>query len=148
LAQQFQIDSSIPVPTPIEHSLPLVKRDKRDKRADPSHYKELIGSLNHLAIFTHPDISLAVLKLAQFNEDPSIISTLFVKYAVSTKHYTIKYGGNTGAIRIDGYADADWGSDLAKRKLTTGYIFMMNGGPISWTSKKQTTVALSTMEAE
>jgi hypothetical protein len=67
---------------------------------------------------------------------------------VSTKNYTIKYGGNTGTIRIDGYADADWGSDLIQRKSTTGYVFMMNGGPVSWTSKKQTTVALSTMEAE
>src|SRR5436189_3075653 len=41
-----------------------------------------------------------------------------------------------------------WGSNLVDRKSTTGYIFMMNGGPISWASRKQTTVALSTIEAE
>jgi hypothetical protein len=88
----------------------------------------------------------------QFNQDPSVThlnsARCILKYAVSTKNYTIKYGGNTGTIRIDGYADADWGSDLIQRKSTTGYVFMMNGGPVSWTSKKQTTVALSTMEAE
>jgi hypothetical protein len=111
-----------------------------------------MGSLNHLAIFTRPDISLAVSKLSQFNQDPSIThlntARRILKYAVSTKDFTIKYGGSTCAIQIDGYADADWGSDLTQRKSTTGYVFMMNGGPISWTSKKQTTVALSTMEAE
>jgi hypothetical protein len=124
-----------------------------------------MGSLNHIAIFTRPDKSLAISKLSQFNNDPSTTqlnaARRILKYAVSTKDYTIKYGMTKAnairiygadsirnAIRIDGYADADWGSDLTERKSTNGYIFMMNGGPISWTSKKQTTVALSTMEAE
>jgi hypothetical protein len=156
MAERFQIDPSISVPTPLEHSLPLVKLGENDKRADPTYYKELMGSLNHLAIFTRPDISLAVSKLSQFNQDPSVThlnaARRILKYAVSTKNFTIKYGGSPGrspgAIQISGYADADWGSDLTERKSTTGYIFMMNGGPVSWTSKKQTTVALSTMEAE
>jgi hypothetical protein len=61
----------------------------------------------------------------------------------------VQRSGNTILLnRIDGYADADWGSDLTQRKSTTGYLFVMNGGPVSWTSRKQTTVALSTMEAE
>jgi Reverse transcriptase (RNA-dependent DNA polymerase) len=127
LAQRFQIDASIPVPTPLEHSLPLVKPGENDKRADPTHYKELMGSLNHLATFTRPDISLAVSKLSQFNQDPTTAhlnaARHILKYAVSTKNFTIKYGGSTGAIQIDGYADADWGSDLTQRKSTTGYVF-------------------------
>jgi hypothetical protein len=155
MAQRFEINASSSALTPLEHSLPLVKPGANDKRADPTLYRELMGSLNHLAIFTRPDISLAVSKLSQFNQDANLThlnaARQILKYAISTKHFTIKYGGNEnnhGDIRIDGYADADWGSDLTQRKSTTGYIFMMNGGPISWTSKKQTTVALSTMEAE
>ena len=47
-----------------------------------------------------------------------------------------------------GYSDADWGGDLDDRKSTSGYVFQISGGPVSWRSKKQTCVALSTAEAE
>lgn len=49
---------------------------------------------------------------------------------------------------LTGYSDSDWASDLDHRKSTTGYVFCMNGGAISWNSKKQPTVALSSTEAE
>jgi hypothetical protein len=49
---------------------------------------------------------------------------------------------------LTGYSDADWAGDLDDRHSTTGNIFMLGGGPISWLSKKQATVALSTAEAE
>ena len=47
-----------------------------------------------------------------------------------------------------GYSDADWGSDLDERKSTFGYAFLLNNGAITWSSKKQPCIALSTMEAE
>ena len=47
-----------------------------------------------------------------------------------------------------GYSDADWGGDLDQRKSTSSYVFLLNKGAISWCSKKQTCIALSTMEAE
>ena len=47
-----------------------------------------------------------------------------------------------------GYSDADWEGDLDERKLTLGYVFLLNNGAISWSSKKQSCIALSTMEAE
>jgi hypothetical protein len=47
-----------------------------------------------------------------------------------------------------GYADADWGGDLDERKSTSGYIFLLNNGVISWSSKKQNCISLSTMKAE
>jgi len=152
MAQRFQLESCNPTATPLDHSLPLQKADFNSKRADGTLYKELTGSLNHLAICTRPDTSLAVSKISQFNQDPTVThnnaAQRTLKYAISTKHYSIKYGGINKPLRIEGYADADWGSNLVDRKSTTGYIFMMNGGPISWTSRKQSTVALSTMEAE
>lgn len=63
---------------------------------------------------------------------------------------TIKYGITYGAVKGDltGYSDADWAANLDERKSTTGYVFTMNGGAISWNSRKQPTVALSSTEAE
>jgi len=51
-------------------------------------------------------------------------------------------------LRLVGYNDVDWGGDPNERKSTSGYAFLLNGGAITWCSKKQTCVALSTMEAE
>ncbi|KAG6616766.1 RxLR effector candidate protein [Phytophthora cinnamomi] len=52
------------------------------------------------------------------------------------------------AAELCGYSDADWAGDIESRRSTSGYAFMMNGGCISWRSKKQRTVALSSTEAE
>ena len=58
----------------------------------------------------------------------------------------ITYGG--GDMSVQGYSDSDWAGDREDRKSTSGYIFMLNNGPISWCSKRQKTVALSSTEAE
>jgi hypothetical protein len=118
---------------------------------DQTHYQELIGSLNHLAVYSRPDISFAVSKLAQFNSDPTLIhlrsAQHVLRYLQGTKDLAITYG-NAKDLTPKGFADADWGSDKDDRKSMTGYVFIINNGPVSWTSHKQTTVATSTMEAE
>ena len=53
-----------------------------------------------------------------------------------------------GSSKCVGYSDSDWGGDLDDRKSTSGYLFQIGGGPVSWRSKKQSSVALSTAEAE
>ena len=57
----------------------------------------------------------------------------------------VMYGGNEP---LQGYVDADWVGDTDGRRSTTGSIFTLNGGPISWASKRQSTVTTSTAEAE
>ena len=115
-------------------------------------YQRLTGSLNHLAVFTRPDITFAVSKLAQFNSNPTAIhlkAALHVlRYLKGTRNLCIVYKRQEQKVTIVGYSDSDWASDPNDRKSCTGYIFMVHGGPVSWTSHKQTTVALSTMEAE
>jgi hypothetical protein len=51
-------------------------------------------------------------------------------------------------LRLVGYSDADWGGNIDERKLTYGYAFLLNNGAITWNSKKQSCISLSTMEAE
>ena len=73
-------------------------------------------------------------------------------YLYTTKNNGITYGkkihGIIGHNIIYGYADADFAADLDSRKSTTGWIFMFNGGAISWRSHQQSITALSTSEAE
>ena len=66
-------------------------------------------------------------------------------------HYSLKYSCGTDKdheLKLISYTDSDYGSNLIDRKSTTGYVFVFNKGPISWSSRKQPTVAMSTMEAE
>ena len=69
------------------------------------------------------------------------------KYLIGTKDYSLTYSGNTKPILI-GYSDSDWGGDYPTRKSTTGYLFTFNNTAISWSSKLQKTIALSSCEAE
>ena len=65
--------------------------------------------------------------------------------------YSLKYGCGTDKdheLKLIGYADSDYGSNLIDRKSTMGYVFFFNRGPISWSSRKQQMVAMSIMEAE
>ncbi|PKI32290.1 hypothetical protein CRG98_047318 [Punica granatum] len=67
-------------------------------------------------------------------------------YLRGTMDYELCYRGNE--ICSIGYSDADWAGDVDERKSTTGYAFLLNGGTVSWVSKEQTYIALSTMEAK
>lgn len=71
-----------------------------------------------------------------------------LRYLSGTRTKGITFGGEGGNLDIIGYSDADWAGDKSDRKPTSGSVFMMNNGPINWCSKKQTSVALSSTEAE
>jgi ribonuclease HI len=73
-----------------------------------------------------------------------------MKYVKGTKDHGLIYKKQNlnGKFNVYGYVDSDWASDATTRKSTTGYIFFMNGKPISWNSRKQNSVALSSTEAE
>ena len=150
MLKKFRMDDARTAPTLLESSLPLRKATKAEKRANQLHYQEITGSLNHLAVYSRPDIAFAVSKLSQFNSDPTEThlkaARHVLRYLKGTADYSIIYGG--GGLEIHGYADADWGSDKDDRKSTTGYVFTINNGPVSWTSHKQSSTAVSTMGAE
>lgn len=113
-------------------------------------YQSVIGALMYLAVSSRPDIAHSVSKLAQFNNHPHEEHWTAVKhllrYLNNSLHSRITYR-KTGT-RVLAYADADWAGSCDDRKSYTGYILMFAGAPITWESRKQATVALSSTEAE
>lgn len=70
-----------------------------------------------------------------------------MRYLKDSRERGITYGGQE-ELFVEGYSDSDWAGDKESRKSTSGFIFMLNEEPVSWCSKKQSTVALSSTEAE
>ena len=111
----------------------------------------MVGSLLYAAIASRPDIAQAVGAVSKFNSKPTQTHLTAVKrilrYLKSTVDISLKYQ-QTDNCSLIGYSDADWAGDQDDRHSTTGNILLMANGPISWLSKKQPIVALSTSEAE
>ena len=123
--------------TPFEKGMKLMTATIDDTLYNLKMYQELTCSLNHLAVFTQPDIAFAVSKLFKFNANPTTIhykATLHVlRYLKSTRNYCIVYRRSLTVLITDiiGYSDADFTSDEDDRKSYTGYIFLVNGGAIT-----------------
>jgi hypothetical protein len=123
---------------------------------DKTLYQSMIGALNYLVQTCRPDIAHAVNVVCRYGNNPSASHLIAVKrilrYLSKTAHVGLTYDGNQmhqdQNINITAYTDADWGGDYQDRKSTTGYLTKINGATISWATKKQQTVALSTAEAE
>jgi hypothetical protein len=117
-------------------------------------YREMIGSLIHCMQGTRPDIAFAVLLLSRALVNPSEEHVQHVKhimhYLQSTTKHSVTYRSNAkGQFDLHAYTDADFaGGALPDGKSTSGYVFFLAGRPISWQSKRQSVVAISTTEAE
>ena len=142
--------------TPMERDLKLRKHErqfmttKQQVYVSKFPYQNIVGALLYLALNTRPDISYAVGVLARFNSYPTYRSCKAIirllLYLRHTQTRGIQFRGDE--LNLFGYSDADWAGDLDTRRSTTGYVIYAAGGPIAWQSKLQTTVAVSTMEAE
>jgi len=111
-----------------------------------------LGSVMYAMCITRPDIAFAVSSLAQHTNNPgpehwTALKRIFF-YLRGTLDYSITFGVTGENIDLNGYTDASFAEDPATRRSTGAFIFTLNGGPISWSSKRQPTVALSTTEAE
>jgi hypothetical protein len=136
-------------------SVPHATGEKLRKEGEPLDtvrfpYSECVGSLLYLNVCTHPDIAQAVGVLAHYMAAPTIVhwevALGVVRYLVGTADYGLTFGGSSETLV--GYCDADYAGDLDSKRSTTGYVFLMFGGAMSWSSRLQPTVAVSTVEAE
>ena len=150
ILHRFGMQDCKPAASPVDISTKLVPNDSSATSID-APYREAVGALMHLMCATRPDIAFAVGMVARFMEHPGQQHWIAVKrifrYLQGTQSHGLQYhsGANIG---FEGYSDADWAGDTNDRKSTSGYVFKLCGAPISWGSKKQASVSLSTSEAE
>ena len=113
-------------------------------------YREAIGCLMYAMLCTRPNLGFPICFLSQFSNIPReehwVALKCVLRYVKGTLKFRFKYE------RIDdkiiGYTNVDWAGDIEKCKSTSGFIFLLGNGAISWGSKKKACVALSTMEAK
>ena len=156
IIKKFNFNELKPSSIPMDYKIKLIPNSLKASPINIKWYQQAIGSLLYLAFATRPDIAYSVIKLSRFTTNPSIehknaIIKIF-KYLIGTKDlgivYTINNNSKNNYYYIKGYCDADYAGDIATAKSTSGYIFIIANGPISWKSKLQTIIAQSTTEAE
>jgi hypothetical protein len=122
---------------------------------DASHYQSIIGTLMYAMLGTRPDIAFAVGSLSKFSSNPGKVhldqAIHCLRYLSGTKHWGLEYNAQSEdslSSLILGYTDSDWAGDVDTRRSTSGYVFLMCGAAVSWSSKLQSSPALSSVEAE
>jgi hypothetical protein len=150
LVTKFGLQDSKTVNTPMEVGLKLQKFQENDIETKQP-YASLIGSLLYLSNCTRPDITYSVNRLSSFNAKPTELhwncAKRILRYLKKTNDLGLTFTKSNN-LNISGYSDADWASDLDTRRSTTGYLVTINSNPVSWNSKRQSTVATSTAESE
>ena len=151
ILQQFNMQDAKSCKTPVDLSLKLTKATEESSLVNQELYQSAVGKLLYLSTRTRPDIAFAVSTVAKFTAKPTEQHWTAVKRILRYIAGTINFGlqfTRGGSIDCTGFSDADWAGDINDRKSTSGYLFKVGGGPVSWKSRKQTCVALSTAEAE
>ena len=153
--KRFNMDNAKPRLSPLSLDVKLTKEDspktKEDKeRMATSLYASAVGSVMYAMVCTRPDIAHAVGVVSRFMSNPGERHWEAVKwllrYLIGTSGMALCYGRNE--VVLEGFVDADFGGCQDSSKSTSGYVFTIGGTTISWMSKLQKCISMSTTEAE
>lgn len=149
LIRKFGLSDAKVAKTPMDEGF-LKVQDTSESFLDQTQYRSLVGGLLYLSVCARPDIAVSTGILGRKVSAPTeacwVAAKRVVRYLKATKHWRLVYNGSGGGLI--GYSDADWAGDAKSRKSTTGYVFCYAGGAVSWASRKQASVTLSSMESE
>jgi len=147
---RFDMESANAVKNPIVPGIRLSKNEGV-VRVDETLFKQVVGSLMYLTV-TRPDLMYGVSLISRFMSSPTMSHWLTAKrilrYLKGTTDFGILYKKGESRLSLMAFIDSDYAGDLNDQRSTSGFVFMMGSGAVSWSSKKQTVVALSTTEAE
>lgn len=150
LVKRFGLDDCKTAKTPMEAG--YMKADVLGQPFDDTtQYRSLLGAFFYVAVTARPDVAVSVSILGRRVSAPTDMdwkaARRIVKYLKGTKEMRLVFGPGDG-WKLTGYSDADWAGDQESRRSTTGFVFLFGSGSIVWTSRKQSCVSLSSMEAE
>ncbi|KAH9666952.1 hypothetical protein KPL70_020856 [Citrus sinensis] len=143
-----EVDTILEANTPYDSSIKLLENSGRV--VAQLEYASAIGSLMYAMHCTRPDIAFAVCKMSRFTSNPSVEHWKAIGRILGYLKRTINLGlfYNDYPEVLEGYSDASWVTNTRDNKSTSGWIFTIAGGAVSWASKKQTCITHSTMESE
>ena len=156
VVNRFNLEHITPRNTPLPTGINLdksmsPKTDSEKKEMADKPYRSVLGSVMWGQLATRPDLSFSVSLLARFQDNPGIEHWKALMHVIGYIKNTLDYGitySRDFDLTPHAFVDADYGGCKDTRRSTSGYVFMMAGGPVTWSSKRQATVALSTVEAE
>ncbi|GJX67500.1 zinc finger, CCHC-type containing protein [Tanacetum coccineum] len=145
---KFNYSDCTPVSTPLDTCEKMMPN--KGLAVSQLEYSRVIGCLMYAMTCTRPDIAFAVGKLSRYTSNPGTqhwqAIQRVLKYLKKTMDYRPIYSGYP--LVLKGYTDASWISNTEDNSSTSGWVFLLGGGAISWASKKQTCITGSTMESE
>ena len=149
MLKKFKILDCNPVNTSMEIGIKLSRFDEGHIE-DLTLFKSFVGSLRYLTC-TRPDILFVVGVISQFMEAPTSThmkaAKRILRYLKGTIDYGLLYSSSIN-FKLVGFNDSDFTRDIDDRKSTTGFVFFMGDCAVTWSSKKQSIVTLSTYKAE
>ena len=155
IIERFGMLDTKPLATPLDVSVKLQATPDNSMTVYATTFRQIIGSLMYIMISMRLDLTAAISIISQFSANPSQThlqaAKRVLRYLKGSGDLKLHLG--TGekqnqSIELIGYSDANWAGDIETRRSTSGYVFYVTGGAVSWGSKKQATVALSSTEAE
>jgi hypothetical protein len=118
----------------------LKKNENKDVEMVKVFYQQVVGSLMYAMLCIRPDLVYPISVVSQHMANPSLEHWIAVKcifrYLQGTLQFKLHFR-RLAPQGLVGYCDADWAGDLEDKKSTIGFVFMMGGGAISWSSKRQ-----------
>lgn len=134
---RFHLDKAHAVTTPMKESATLQRRTEgQASTAERERYQGMIGSIMFSMVETRPDVAFATSVASRFAKNPGhqhmeAVKTI-LRYLKGSRDRGITYGGlDQEDLLVEGYSDSDWAGDKESRRSTSGFIFMLNGGPVS-----------------
>lgn len=151
LLEDHGLLESKPVATPMETGFLSAGTTESAELPNNTLYRKAIGSLLYIATVSRLDIAVAVSILSRRVEKPTQQDWNAVKRVMRYLAFTINKKlclPSSESIELNCYVDADWAGEKIDRKSTSGYVFLLGKGAVAWSSRKQTSVAMSSTEAE
>jgi Reverse transcriptase (RNA-dependent DNA polymerase) len=149
LLEKFSIKEAKYATTPMNVNEKLEKEDGSGI-TNPTRYRSLVGGLVYLT-HSRPDLSFAVGMVSRFLQNPTRhhfgTARRILCYVASTIDFGLWYRSSDTCM-LEGFSDSDWAGSIEDRRSTSGHVFKLSNAAVSWSSKKQASVVLSSSEAE